>query len=114
MANEYEAEQELKKRRRKLEKIDREQRAKRIQFIRGALTLPQGRDFFYWLLGITGLKANPFATNALTMSFNCGSMNVGQQIELALIEADSELFLAMLKEQEDARRADDTNNSDTE
>lgn len=112
MVNDYEADQELKRRKRRLDKLEREQRANRVQFLRAALSHKQGRDFFYWLLGITGLKANPFAANALSTSFNCGSMNVGQQVELALIEADSKLYLEMLKEQEDARRAEPESESE--
>lgn len=77
---------------------------RRNEFARGALTFAQGREFFYWLLSITALKANPFTTNALAMSFNCGQMNVGQQIEGLLTTLSPENYLLMLKEQEDARR----------
>jgi hypothetical protein len=77
----------------------------RLQFIRASLKFPEGRDFFYWLLSITGLNANCFSTNALTTAFNCGQTNIGQIIQGKMIEADPDLYLMMLKEQENARRA---------
>ena len=77
----------------------------RSDFVREAMKLRQGREYFYWLLGITGLNANPFTTNALTMSFRCGEVNIGQQVRDHMIEVAPDHYLAMLKEKEDERLA---------
>lgn len=87
-----------------LVKRDREQSARRQLFLQGALSMPEGREFLYWLLSITSLRANPYTRNALDTAFNCGQMNVGQRIEEAIITASPDFYLTMLKEQENARQ----------
>lgn len=79
------------------------QEAARKDFIRASMGLRQGREYFYWLLGITNLNANPFTSNALTTAFNCGEANVGQQVRDHLIAVSPDHYLTMLKEKEDER-----------
>lgn len=85
--------------------------AKREQQLRekviGALLAHrEGRDFLWWLLGIGKIGPNPFTANALTTSFNCGELNVGQQIQAAIIEASPAGYVQLIKERaEDDDRA---------
>jgi hypothetical protein len=82
---------------------EREADLAKRDFVRAGMQHRQGREFFYWLLAITGLKSNPFTTNALTMSFKCGEANIGQQVQGLLIEVAPKLYLEMLEEQESDR-----------
>ena len=79
------------------------------EFISEALKLRHGREFFYWMLSLCHIGHNPFTTNALTTSFACGELNIGQQLQARIIEVAPQHFLDMLteqqKEQEDARHA---------
>jgi hypothetical protein len=92
---------------------EREADLAKRDFVRAGMGHRQGREFFYWLLGITGLKSNPFTTNALSTAFRCGEANIGQQIEGLLIEVAPKLYLEMLEEQESGRsRTDDSDPAD--
>lgn len=83
------------------------------EFIAAALTTRQGRRFFWWLLQIGKVGLQPFSGNALTTAFQCGELNVGQQIQARIIEVDPEGFITLQKEkQEDARRAEQSHTSD--
>lgn len=62
---------------------------------------PKGREYLWWLLAITKVNANPFAGNALTTSFACGEMNVGQQILAHILEVNPAGYVQMLKERLD-------------
>lgn len=84
--------------------------------VRALVQHPQGRQYIYWLLEICGIARNPFTANALTTSFACGQLNVGQQIQAHLIEVAPAAFLKMLEEKEEERlnaiRSADTSESD--
>jgi len=72
-----------------------------------------GRKYLWWLLEISGVGQQPFASNALTTSFNCGQLNVGQQILAHLMEINPAGYVQMMKEQQDewnARERGDNRN----
>jgi hypothetical protein len=56
------------------------------------------RELFWWLLSITRVSGQPFTTNALTTAFNCGELNVGQQVLAKLIEVDPAIYVRMQQE----------------
>lgn len=96
---------------RKAELAERVRQTDRDDFVRESMKLRQGKEYFYWLLSVTGLNSNPFATNALTMSFQCGEFNIGQQVRDHIIQVSPSSYLQMLQEKENERLAslrDDT------
>ena len=81
------------------------------------LRSPDGRKFLWWLLDIGRYGQIPFTGNALTGAFQCGELNVGQQVLAQLTETDPEGFLILLKERSDERYNDkqrDDGNGDDE
>lgn len=105
--NEYEREQAERRASKKAARKEFELAKRRDDFIRAAMQHPQGRDWFYWLLGVTGLNANCFASNALNMSFNCGQSNVGMRVQGELIRCSPKLYVQMLEENADGGRTDE-------
>lgn len=77
----------------------------RDAFIQDVLKRPDGRAFIWWLLQIGKFGTQPFGVQDSITNFNCGELNVGQQIFAAIIEADPAGFLRMQQEINDARRA---------
>lgn len=88
---------------RKLAAAQRAAKLARDDFIKAAVQHRQGREYLYWVLELCGMGRNPFTANALTTSFACGQLNVGQQIQAHLIEVAPDSFLAMLTEKEEER-----------
>ena len=68
---------------------------------RTLLETRQGKDFIWWLLGIGKVNQQPFAHNALTTSFNCGELNVGQQVLAQIMKAAPDSYVKLLKEKVD-------------
>ena len=60
-----------------------------------------GREYLYWLLEMGQIGHQPFTANALTTAFNCGSLNIGQQILAHIIEVAPDGYLKMLKEKQE-------------
>lgn len=58
----------------------------------------EGRDFIWWLLEISKVNHQPFAVNAMTTAFQCGELNVGNQLYHRILETDPDGYLTMLKE----------------
>jgi hypothetical protein len=98
MANELNTERRQVER---LQKLAREREAAMNDFIQGAMRVPQGRVFFYELLAMCKIGVNPFTTHALTTAFNCGERNIGDQIQARLTVLSPNLYLQMLKEQQE-------------
>lgn len=82
-------------------------------FMQESLKLREGREFFYWLLGLCHIGHNPFTTNALTTSFTCGELNIGQQVQARIIEVAPQHYLHMLVEQQE-EQADATRDANTD
>lgn len=71
---------------------------------RSLLSSPRGRKFLYYLLGLTNFMRNPFTGNALTTSFNCGEMNVGQHLMADITSVDPIGWSRMQQEANDEYR----------
>ena len=100
-----------KKRFKKLALIERERKIAIDEFVREAMKIPQGRLYFNWLLEMSGVNRNPFTSNALTTSFVCGELNVGQQIQAHLVEIAPEDYIKMLQATPKETENDDRNSS---
>lgn len=66
--------------------------------IRGVMSVPEGRAFFWWLLEECRVHHSSFNTNGLTMAFMEGQRNVGLKLESRLVEACADDFMQMHKE----------------
>lgn len=62
-----------------------------------------GRRLLWWLLQIGGVGGQPFARNALDTAFNCGTLNVGNQVLDRLIFVSPQGYVNMMKENADER-----------
>lgn len=78
--------------------------------VRALLAVPRGRMYLWWLLQIGKVGTQPFASNALNTSFNCGELNVGNQILSHIISVDPAGYVRMMQEKADNDR---TSNADT-
>jgi len=58
----------------------------------------QGRAWLYDLIEKCGPGQNPFSPDALRMAFNCGELNIGNQIVGQCNTVSAELYLVMMKE----------------
>jgi hypothetical protein len=72
------------------------------------ITDAEGRKFLWWLLEIGRIGGQPYSGNALNTAFNCGELNVGQRILDRIISVSPDGYLKMMKENEDERKARDT------
>jgi hypothetical protein len=90
------------------------------QAVKALLATRVGRRYLRRLLEFGALGRNPFTPNALTMSFNCGELNVGQKIQTDIIAVDPEGWVNLQKEANDEYRTreqqlfDARNNRDPE
>lgn len=72
------------------------------------LSAPQGHKFLWWVLQVGKVAAQPFSPGAPDVTaFNCGELNVGNQIMLRLMEANPDGYTNMQKEMLNARAARD-------
>lgn len=93
----------LKKAIRRARKSEALREAQRTKFVQVAMGTTEGKEYFRWLLEITKIGHQPFVPNALAMSFNCGELNIGQQIMGHFMDASPEGFIGLLKENADER-----------
>lgn len=70
------------------------------EIVGAVMALPEGRRLVYSWLEFAGAFHNPFNANPYVTAFNSGQMNVGQKIQADVVGADPQLYLTMLKEQE--------------
>lgn len=86
------------------ERFEREDTLARADALRALVSQPYGRKYLWWLLqiGKVGMQPMTSADPALT-AFNCGALNVGQQILAHLTEIAPEGYLQMMKENSDER-----------
>lgn len=83
--------------------------------VRALLSVPRGRKYLWWLLTIGKIGTQPFAPNALNTSFNCGELNVGNQILAHIISVDPAGYVRMMQEQaENDRSSNADTNSDAD
>lgn len=72
------------------------------------LASEDGRNFLWWLLEIGRINMQPFDRDPSITAFNCGELNVGNQILARVVETSPEGYLAMQKERANARSSRDT------
>lgn len=60
-----------------------------------------GRRALWWLLQIGQVGTQPFNPDPQLTAFNCGQLNVGQQILDRLIHVSPDGYIAMMKENAD-------------
>lgn len=85
---------------------------RRDNAVRAMLQHSDTREYLMWLLEIGKVGMQPFTTNALTTSFNCGELNVGQQIFDHILEVDTAGYVQMMKERENERPVADTDDAE--
>jgi hypothetical protein len=68
------------------------------------LSTPAGRRFLRHLLTLCKVGQQPFTPNALTMSFNCGELNIGNQILAEIMSIDPDGYVRMQREATDEWR----------
>lgn len=71
------------------------------QALSALLSTPVGRRYLRRLLAFGKIGQQPFTTNALTMSFQCGELNVGQQILADILSVNPDGYVMMQKEAND-------------
>lgn len=72
--------------------------------VRDLLTSPGGREFLWELLTISKWNTQPFSTDPQITAFNCGELNIGNQIIGLIIAADEAGLITLMKEKYDASR----------
>jgi len=63
----------------------------------------QGRKFLWWLLEVAHIGHQPFSADPLITAFNCGELNIGQQVLSRITSVSPEGYVAMMKEKADER-----------
>lgn len=66
--------------------------------INALLQAPNGRRFLWWLLAVGKIGNQPFSSDPNVTAFNCGELNVGNQIMARLQEANPDGYTSMMKE----------------
>lgn len=65
------------------------------------LKTAQGRKWLRRQLAECGIGRQPFSSNALQMSFNCGELNAGNRLLSEILSTDPDNYVLMLKEGND-------------
>lgn len=73
--------------------------------LRECMRSPSGRKFLWWLLEIGKVGLQPFTSNALNTAFQCGELNVGNQILAKILEVDPAVYVQMQQENLNAYNA---------
>ena len=74
-------------------------------YLRSAMATPEGRSWFFHLLERCHVFHQPFTSNALTTAFNCGEMNIGQQVLVDVMTFCPDQYLLMMREHNDGGTA---------
>lgn len=86
----------------------------RAELTKELLASPAGQNFLWWLLQIGKVGLQPFTANALQTSFNCGELNVGNQILAHILKADPAGYVRMQQERVNAERTNAVRSDDTD
>ena len=73
------------------------------EVVKALIAIPGGRKYLWWLLQIGKVGQQPFTAQALTTSFACGELNVGQQIFAHILTVAPDGYVQMAKEMENDR-----------
>ena len=87
----------------KRRKADLLEAARVDSFISEMLSRREGRDFIWWLISVGGWGGQPHTSNALNTAFNCGALNVANQIVARLGHVNPAGFVRMQMERLDER-----------
>jgi hypothetical protein len=80
-------------------KADRQ--AKRLKgFVKAVMGMAEGRQWVWSTLDRCGVYRNPFSDSPYVTAFNAGQMNIGQAILAEVMAECPDLYLTMVKEQE--------------
>lgn len=98
----------------KLKKVEKSKRLRLDNFVSAAMGTREGREYFWWLMEIAHIGRNPFTSNALSTSFECGELNIGQQVQAHIMEIAPGHYLKMVQEkQEEQLHVNRTDTDDT-
>ena len=96
---------------RKAEKAAQRLAASSAIYLQHAMASVEGRSWFYNLLESCHVFHQPFNLNALQTAFNCGEMNIGQQILADITIHCPDQYLLMLREHSDGGSSTDDRSS---
>lgn len=85
----------------KLKLVEKAKKLRLDNFIVAAMGTLQGREYFYWLMEIAHIGRNPFTANALSTSFECGELNIGQQVQAHIMDVAPGLYLQMIQDKQE-------------
>ena len=68
-------------------------------FIIGAMSIPQGRSFFYHELAACHIFSDPFTGDALREAYSKGERNRGLRLYATILEAAPDQYITMIKEE---------------
>ena len=86
---------------------EREDNAEIEVAVNALLQVPNGRRFLWWLLAVGKIGNQPFSPEASITAFNCGELNVGNQIMGRLMEVNPDGYTAMMKDMLNDRNSRD-------
>jgi hypothetical protein len=75
----------------------------RINYLVGAMSIPQGRAWFYDFLESCHIFADPFCGDALREAYSKGERNIGLKVYTDIVQNCPDLFTQMMKEANYAR-----------
>lgn len=70
-----------------------------VEDLKWLMAHKQGRRLAWGLLSDAGIFRNPFNHSGSITAFNCGQMNLGQQLLAKIMEHAPEAYVVMTKEQ---------------
>lgn len=82
----------------KQRKTAKQDSLERTETIKKIMGMQDVRKWLFEVLTWTGIGRNPFSSDAMLMSHSCGEMNIGLQIRSAIETAAPELYLQMMRE----------------
>jgi hypothetical protein len=93
---------------RRAEKESRLAEVQRLDYLRAAMSVTQGRAWFHDLLEACHLFADPFTGDALLEAYSKGERNVGLRIFADLVAHCPDDYITMMKEANARRTLADT------
>ena len=87
----------------KLIKAAKSAHDQRTETLRWIMHRMDGRKWIYETLILCHCYHNPYSKDPIAMAFNCGELNIGQQILVQVENADPSLYLLMLRENNEAQ-----------
>lgn len=73
-------------------------RADRLEFVKAAMGVEQGRAWFYDLLVRCRTINTPFSTDPYDTAFKCGMQNIGLSVMLDIQDAAPDKYITMVTE----------------